>query len=510
MPRRPRIVRPSGTGRSSLPLALLLLTAGASAAERVRGAHPPAGGTTLADGVRRLRAVVVGDARALADPEGAVPAQSTSRSRQARAPREVTTSGAPAPPRNDVVGTPWWDENANWGPDVVRWTERTAMPIVAEAGDTVVVPTPDLPATLPTVLRERGVHWQGEGSTALLGGGRAVLLAPGSAVITAVTPVGIVHTPVTVRPVVRGRVYGLGPNVDGSTNASPLSARIIVHRGRAVDTTWTDVAGRFRLTLPIDADTAPDAPADVRVEYAAPAGAPAARALMPYAPVVLPAVPAARLHMLGVVLLPARWTIASGDFAGTTVPVRAAAARGFWQFTRDHRAPVGWLHDAPHPVAFDAGVDAADQATFWRATRAVEDAWGHSLFIPYAPTASGASSDSTSAEVVVRTVPALRADGLTTLGWDGSGTIGNAAIDFRIASPGTLRPQVVEHELLHALGFGHARGWPSILAPAGRTLAPAPTPADVAYGQLYEALYHEVRRAEREYGAAYGWSDAAP
>ena len=69
---------------------------------------------------------------------------------------------------------------------------------------------------------------------------------------------------------------------------------------------------------------------------------------------------------------------------------------------------------------------------------------------------------------------------------------------------------VVEHELLHALGFGHARGWSSALAPAGATSAGAPTAADVAYGQLHEALRRQAGRAEAEYGGAYGWAEAGP
>lgn len=49
-----------------------------------------------------------------------------------------------------------------------------------------------------------------------------------------------------------------------------------------------------------------------------------------------------------------------------------------------------------------------------------------------------------------------------------------------------------------------------MLAPAGRSLAAEPTAADIAYGQLYEALRREARRAVHDYGAAYGWADAIP
>ncbi len=492
-------MRPPSSGRSLVPLAFALTAAAAVASARrvFPSVTPSASHFTLADGVRRLRAAVVGDAR---EPAGAPvlgesPVRARLRARTSRLARRTTPlDDARSAPHNDVVGVPWWDENAGWGADVVRWAERTTAPLTSEAGDTVAVAAPALPEALPTALRARGVHWSAQGAVTLLGDGRAVLEAPGSAAITAVTPVGVTRTPLIVRPVVRGRLYA-------ATDGGPVSARIVVRRGAWADTTWTDASGRFRLGLPPDA-SALDA-ADVHVEPSAPA----ARGAVAYEPCVLHAVPAARLHTLGVVVLPARWTVTSGSYAGVTVPVRATAARGYWQFTREHGAPIGWIHDAPHTVAFAPGFDPVDQATFWRAARAVEDAWGRSLFVPFTPAASGDSAD---ADVVVRPVPTLHADGLTTIGWDGVGTVGGAAIDFRIPRPGTLQPQVAAHELLHALGFGHARNWLSVLAPAGRAIAPEPTAADVAYGQLYEGLRRQARRAEHDYGGAYGWDDAAP
>ncbi|HEY0777630.1 MAG TPA: hypothetical protein VGD56_06660, partial [Gemmatirosa sp.] len=476
-------------------LGVLLVAAGAGAAVVARIAPAAAARTphlTLADGVRRLRAAVVGDVRELA----VVPApdENPVRARlRARTRRVAHQAAVQAAARNDAVGVPWWDENASWGADVVRWAERSGEPFAAEAGDTVTIAPPVLPALLPAALRARGVHWQATGPVTLIGDGRAVLDAPGSAVITAVTPIGVTHTPVTVRPAVRGRLY---PAAAGGS----VAARIIVRRGTSVDTAWTDASGRFRLALPVASDVQSDAPADVRVEPATAARGPDA-----WEPLLLHDVPAARLHTLGIVTLPIRWTITAGSFAGAAVPVRAAAARGYWQFTREHGAPVGWLHDAPHTVAFDPGFDPADQVTFWDAAHSVEDAWGHALFVPYQPPAS---TDSVGADIVVRAAPALHAEGLTTLSWDGGGTVGGAAIDLRVSRPGTLQPQVVAHELLHALGFGHARGWPTLLAPAGHALAPGPTVADVAYGQLYEAICRQARRATRDYGAAYGWAEA--
>jgi len=462
---------------------LALACAGVAAAvvaAHARDAHPGAD-LSLADGVRRLRAAVVGDVREPGD--AAAPVDDAPSRRAARGTAAIVqhatrgTADAGAQPS----GIPWWADTAHWGPGVVFWNEQTRPTLVADAGDTIALPVPTLPDALPDSLRARGVHWAAGGAVTLLGGGRAVLDAPGAAEITAVTAAGRTHTPLVVRPVLRGRVYG-------GTDGEGVAARVIVRRGAAVDTAWAGADGRFRLPLAPDADGA----AEVRVEPAAPA----------HAPVVLRDVPAARLHALGIVLLPTRWTVAAGDFAGATVAVRAADARGFWQFTRSPARPVGWLRDGPHTVALAPEFDPADTATFWRAAGELGAAWGRPLYVPAAP--------GDSADVVVREAPSLSADGFTSLGWDGTGAISAATIDFRVPRPGALQARVVAHELLHTLGFGHARGWYSVLAPAGRSLAAGPTAADVAYGQLYEALRRDVRRAEAAYGAAYGWGDAAP
>ncbi|GJG88967.1 hypothetical protein tb265_41480 [Gemmatimonadetes bacterium T265] len=490
VPRRPRVARASSTGWSSVALAVALAAFGlgaVAAAVRAHDAHATTG-PTLADGVRRLRAAVVGDRPDGVDDASSHNAAATnglSRAARRALAAVVRHAPRPAPP----AGVPRWADTAHWGPDVVFWNDRTTAPLAAEAGDTIALAAPELPGALPAALRARGVHWAVEGAVTLLGDGRAVLDAPGDAVITAVTPAGTTRTPVVVRPVARGRLYA-------GDDGAPVPARVVVRSGGAAETTWTDAAGRFRLDLPPNADAA--TPADVRVE---PAGA-------AYAPVSLRGVPPARLHTLGIVLLPARWTMTAGAFAGTTVPVRAAAARGFWQFTAARRRGVGWLRDAPHTVALAPGFDAADSATFWGAAHALAEAWGRPLFVPAA--GAPADSDDPEADVVVRPAPGLRADGMTTLGWDESGAIAGVTIEFRVRRPGALEPQVAAHELLHALGFGHARGWGSVLAPAGRPSVAGVTAADVAYGQLHEALLRQARRAEDAYGAAYGWADAVP
>jgi hypothetical protein len=374
-----------------------------------------------------------------------------------------------------------------------------------DAGDTITVAAPDVPALLPSVLRRRGVHWTTDGPALVLpadaetadGARRVVAGGPGLASVTAATAAGATTTPLRVRAAVRGRVYA----ADG--DAAPAARVVVVRHDRAgataVDTAWTDAAGRFRAALPDGWDGA----ADVLVE---PLGAGASAA---YPAAAATAVPAARLHTLGVVLLPARWAPAAGSYAGAAVAVPPTAARGFWRFAESGagtRRPIGWADDGVRTVAFDARPGApppVDTAAFWDAARALGAAWGRPLFRPADPAEAP--------DLTVHVTPGLAALGLTTFAYEaGGGTIGGAHVEFRTPAA-AADPRVVAHELLHALGFGHARGWPSVLAAAGAWGAAAPTAADVAYGQLFEGLRRAARRAEREYGAVYyGGGDQSP
>jgi len=481
--------------------ALTLVAAGVRAAASTPAPGDAATPRTIADGVRRLRAAVVGDVTL--DPVAAA--------RRAR-PRALVVAAARAPagvPGERVLrrvsrrvaaaltpGVPWWADSAHWGAEVVRWTETTRAPLVVDAGDTIAVAPPELPAALPEILRRRGVRWHADGAAALAevagsGEGRVVGRAPGEATVTALSAAGLTVTPVRVRAAVRGRVYTVGD--DGALGVT--AARVIVRRPGAVDTVHTDAAGRFRAPLPDGWDGV----ADVRVEPL--------RGGLEGGPdgVTLLDVPAARLHTLGIVLPPAQWTIAAGHYRGAVVPVRAGGARGFWR-AADTGRPVAWPTDGPRPVAFDAAPGAGrgapvDTAAFWSAARALEASWGRPLFRPAAP--------GETADITVRVNPGLRAAGMTTLGYDGTGTVAAAEVEFRSVAV-AADPRVVAHELLHALGFGHARAWASVVGVAGSAGPAAPTPADVAHGHLFEAVRRAVRVAEQEYGAALGWYDGRP
>jgi hypothetical protein len=310
--------------------------------------------------------------------------------------------------------------------------------------------------------------------------------APGAATVVALSPAGRTVVPVRVRAAVRGRVFAIG--ADGAVGAA--ASRVIVRRdGAAPDTVATDAAGRFRAALPDGWDGA----ADVRVE---PLGA-------GHDAITLAGVDAAALHTLGVVLPPTAWAVDGGLYAGAVVPVRAAAARGFWRAAAAGR-PVGWATRDARPVAFEAdraGAVRLDTAAFWDAARGLGRAWGRELF---RPALAGEAPD-----VTVAVTPGLSAAGLTTLSYDGSGVVAGARVEFRSASA-AADARVATHELFHALGFGHARGWPSVVGLAGYGGPAAATAADVAHAQLLDAIRRAARAAEQEYGAAFGWAGGRP
>ena len=106
------------------------------------------------------------------------------------------------------------------------------------------------------------------------------------------------------------------------------------------------------------------------------------------------------------------------------------------------------------------------------------------MFVP----ATVPTGDADFAGIVVTLDPRIRAEGLTTTGWNGDGDLYDAVVAMRtralLADPG-----VVTHELLHALGVGHAPyGLPSVMHPVGDAATTRATAEDVAYAQLLYAV----------------------
>jgi hypothetical protein len=319
--------------------------------------------------------------------------------------------------------------------------------------------------------------------------------------VEAWTPLGARVVPVRVRAAVRGAVV--------APDGPPPRARVIVvaHRDdtRRADTLRTDARGRFHVAL-----GAPDAtPYEIRVE---PLGDDTAR----YHAARLRGLRRSALGAVRVALVPTAWTVRGGTYDGVRVPVEpalaAAAVRergGFWRVARAGEAgeaggwPVGWPAERlPLPLAFaeDArDIGQVDSLTVWAIARQLERDWGAPLFRPVTRSAAAAPDF---AGVVLRVDPTIPAAGFATASWDGSGEI--AAADVRVRLRSYLHdPRVLTHELLHALGLGHATGWGSVMALHGNASGRV-SASDVAYAQLVAAM-RRVQRAER---APYGLADA--
>ncbi|HEU0301492.1 MAG TPA: hypothetical protein VFR37_18680 [Longimicrobium sp.] len=226
----------------------------------------------------------------------------------------------------------------------------------------------------------------------------------------------------------------------------------------------------------------------------------------------------------GIVLVPRTWTIPAGRYAGERVSVRPHLARTpvcrrcsvFWvQMQLRANGPVRWqgwpLSRFPLRVGFDrqhsVPVGAApDSAAFWWAVERVEDAFGTDLFRPvrYAQTLPRHPEDNPDDVVLVVIDPSLGIAGLTTV-LGRTGTVEYATVSFqhRASLMGSVGPELVGHELMHVLGFGHTCSWRSLAAdlqrcPQLRTTLP--TPEDVAYAQLF----YRVRDLQRASGARWG------
>jgi hypothetical protein len=447
--------------------------------------------------VRRLRAAVVGDVSA----DGRAPAPRADavlgRAPVRLAPAEVGPDGrvrvrvSRRAAEALTPGVPWWADSAHWGAEVVRWTESTRAPVVVDAGDTVTLAAPPLPAALPEALKRRGVRWFADGAAAIAdapraaGAARVVARAPGEAHVVALGPAGREVIPVRVRAAVRGRVYAVG--ADGSLGV--VAARVVVRRRDAsrADTLRTDARAASAPRSPTAGPASPTCASSRSATTTKPSHSPRST--------------------------PTRCTRSASCSRRRAGPSRRASTRAPWsRCARPRRAasgappaagrPVGWATDAARSVAFDPGARTAfDTAAFWSAARGLGRAWGRPLFRP--------AADGESADVTVALAPGLPAAGMTTLSYDGSGVVAGARVEFRSASA-AADPRVAAHELLHALGFGHARGWSSLVGLAGYGGPETATPADVAHGQLLEAVRRAAREAEREYGAAFGWAGGRP
>ena len=216
---------------------------------------------------------------------------------------------------------------------------------------------------------------------------------------------------------------------------------------------------------------------------------------------------------LRILLVPTQVVVDGGSFAGATVPIHIDAALAmptersrYWRVARaspdDYGTPIGWPEGMfPIPVALRgrSGVSASDSAAFWRAARQLEADLGRSLFQPV--------NDEPAPEEIWRIIVSIDAragsPGLTFITYDAAGEIYEATVAIR-SSVFLSDARLVTHELIHALGFGHATAWYSATGSAYSAPARA-TVADVAYAQLF----YRLRRAHIAHGVTHGVTASA-
>jgi hypothetical protein len=208
------------------------------------------------------------------------------------------------------------------------------------------------------------------------------------------------------------------------------------------------------------------------------------------------------------VLIPRRWTITSGpgtvpcSHSGQTVGIDLELAYSrsvadpssfYWKTPNGtggstYRTATFPPAALPVPVAFDRVTAAdpitmADSAAFWAAVDDLESAICTDAFRPAPMTAVSPSRGV--AVTIDRDLDAVARGGPTTGLERGSTALVGGSVVCRSATCLTSR-QVVQHELMHVLGFGHSCAWPSVMRAgcAGDTRASA---LDVAYLQVYYA-----------------------
>jgi Big-like domain-containing protein len=329
--------------------------------------------------------------------------------------------------------------------------------------------------------------------------GAVTATAPGSTTIDAWVGTVRARARVDVLPVVRGRLV----TMDGDV---PTGMQVRFASADFADSAVVGSDGRFEFRPPAAyADTA-----ELSISAVDPRST-------RYHPMVARLTARETGPELRAVVVPTSWTIRSGSYAGVTLDVSADAAlrrwRGVAPFARSAayqgrrtRRVVGWAPQAfPLPVAFvrersTSSISPADSAAFWASVRRLEDQLGMATFRPADTTAL--RDGQLGVEVVVdpRTPPAA----VTWASWVPSGDLNDARVAVR--TPADFRNSaLVAHEMLHALGFGHALEWRSVMTRTASASVTTLTAQDVAYVQLI----HRVRAAQAAFGADLGFLEAA-
>jgi len=308
--------------------------------------------------------------------------------------------------------------------------------------------------------------------------------------------------------VLRGRVIAAG---GGDVRAVRMFARA----GEWADSAGVDSAGGFAFALP-------ERPIADSLELRVDPGRPDSAA---FHPARLRLGPTELAQEQEIVLVPLRWTIRAGRYAGRQVETRLARAfsppcagcTGFFRAfaVRGDTARTrlqGWPAERfPLRVAFDREwsrerVTEGDSVAFWREADELEEALGADVFRPAnygdaLPREDGGPDD----VILVWFDTDMRGLGGIGTAVSREDDIGYGDLRLnRDALRGTgAAPGLVAHELMHTLGFGHTCAWRSVVADVRRCphlRAPGATEEDVAYAELAA----EIRALLHGHGGRWG------
>jgi hypothetical protein len=225
---------------------------------------------------------------------------------------------------------------------------------------------------------------------------------------------------------------------------------------------------------------------------------------------------------LRVVLVPRRWTIEGGSYAGTVVPISVDAAfRPPCTTAADSNCdgffPIAWMTGLklwpaaapPVRVAFDRvrshqPITATDSTAFWNSVQRMNADFGAALFRPAHYDELTVASDGRPDRAVLVRVDTTLANfaAWTNWSWDGAGEVISAVV--RPARATYLRnTSLMTHELLHTQGFKHSCSWTTVMGGYGSPQCasnPVLSPADVAHAHV--ALL--VRDLQKTTGAPHG------
>jgi hypothetical protein len=323
--------------------------------------------------------------------------------------------------------------------------------------------------------------------------------APGIATIDAWVGTARAVARVEVLPVIRGRLLTLG----GET---PVGMQVRFVSAGFADSVVVGTDGRFEFRPPATyEDTA-------ELSIRAIDGRSTA-----YHPMTARLVARETGRELRAVVIPTKWTIESGLYAGVTLDVSAEAALRRWRGTapfarsaayagRRTRRVVGWPPESfPLPVAFlrersTSRISPADSAAFWESVRRFERQLGMTAFRPADTSAVGDGRPGVEVVIDPRIPPAA----VTWASWGTSGDLNDARVAVRTAAD-FRNASLIAHEMLHALGFGHAVEWRSVMTRTATANVSSLTAQDVAYVQLI----HRARAAQSALGAELGFLEAA-